>query len=94
MPPERGSRWPGWWWWKGRDPRLPGAAIAVSDDGEAAGSVSGGCAEGAVVTEALAVLADRGRPRLVSSGIADAEAFSVGLTCGGTIRVFLEAVDC
>ena len=77
----------------GSGPRLPGAAMAVSEDGEVAGSVSGGCVEGAVLTEAIAVLAEGGAPRLVSYGITDDEAFSVGLTCGGTIRVFVEALD-
>ena len=78
---------------EGSGPRLPGAAMAVSEDGEVVGSVSGGCVEGAVLTEALAVLADGGRPRLLSYGIPDEHAFSVGLTCGGTIQVFVEALD-
>jgi len=76
----------------GSGPRLPGAAMAVSEDGEVAGSVSGGCVEGAVLTEALEVLAD-GSPRLLTYGIADDEAFAVGLTCGGTIHVFVEPLD-
>jgi xanthine dehydrogenase accessory factor len=76
----------------GSGPRLPGAAMAVSEDGEIAGSVSGGCVEGAVLTEALEVLAD-GSPRLLTYGIADDEAFAVGLTCGGTIHVFVEPLD-
>lgn len=73
----------------GSGPREPGAAMAVNDEGEVAGSVSGGCVEGAVVTEALEVLAS-GVPRLCTFGYSDEEAFSVGLTCGGTIRVFVE----
>jgi xanthine dehydrogenase accessory factor len=76
----------------GSGPRLPGAAMAVSEDGEIAGSVSGGCVEGAVLTEALEVLAG-GSPRLLTYGIADDEAFAVGLTCGGTIHVFVEPLD-
>lgn len=76
----------------GSGPRDPGAAMAVNDGGEVAGSVSGGCVEGAVVLEALEVLAS-GVPRLCSFGYADDEAFSVGLTCGGTIRVFIEPLD-
>ena len=68
---------------EGSGPRLPGAAMVVSDAGEVAGSVSGGCVEGAVVTEALDVLAGDGRPRLCTFGYSDDEAFAVGLTCGG-----------
>lgn len=77
---------------KGSGPRDPGAAMVVSEDGEVAGSVSGGCVEGAVVAEALEVLAT-GVPRLCTFGYSDDEAFSVGLTCGGTIRVFVEPLE-
>jgi xanthine dehydrogenase accessory factor len=76
----------------GSGPRDAGATMAVSDNGEVAGSVSGGCVEGAVVSEALEVLAD-GQPRLCTFGYSDQEAFAVGLTCGGTIRVFVEPLD-
>jgi xanthine dehydrogenase accessory factor len=77
---------------EGSGPRDPGATLVASEAGEVAGSVSGGCVEGAVVTEALAVL--RGEePRLVTYGIADEEAFSVGLTCGGTIHILVEPLD-
>jgi xanthine dehydrogenase accessory factor len=76
----------------GSGPRLPGAAMAVSDDGEVAGSVSGGCVEGAVVTEALELLAAGGAPRAVSFGYSDDDAFAVGLTCGGTVHLFLDVV--
>lgn len=77
----------------GSGPRDPGAAMAVSETGEVAGSVSGGCVEGAVVTEALAVLAGE-RPRgVVTFGYSDDEAFAVGLTCGGTIHIFVEPLD-
>lgn len=78
---------------EGSGPRLPGATMAVSDAGEVAGSVSGGCVEGAVVTEALEVLAGTGAPKLCTFGYSDDEAFAVGLTCGGTIRVFVEPLD-
>jgi xanthine dehydrogenase accessory factor len=78
---------------EGSGPREPGATMAVSEAGEVAGSVSGGCVEGAVVTEALAVLAGDGSPRLCTFGYSDDEAFSVGLTCGGTIHVLVEALD-
>ncbi|HET9733309.1 MAG TPA: XdhC family protein [Acidimicrobiales bacterium] len=77
---------------EGSGPRDPGATMAVSEAGEVAGSVSGGCVEGAVVTEALDVLAT-GRARLCTFGYSDDEAFAVGLTCGGTIRVFIDPLD-
>jgi xanthine dehydrogenase accessory factor len=77
---------------EGSGPRDPGAAMAVSDDGEVAGSVSGGCVEGAVVTEALQVL-ESGERKLVTFGYSDDEAFAVGLTCGGTIHLFIEPLD-
>jgi len=77
---------------EGSGPRLPGAAMAVNDDGEVAGSVSGGCVEGAVVTEALAIL-DTGERKVVTFGYSDDEAFAVGLTCGGTIHLFIEPLD-
>lgn len=74
---------------EGSGPRDPGAAMAVSVDGEVIGSVSGGCVEGAVVTEALDVLATGDR-RLVTFGYSDDDAFAVGLTCGGTVHLFIE----
>ena len=77
---------------EGSGPRDPGAAMAVSDDGEVAGSVSGGCVEGAVVTEALQVL-ESGERKLVTFGYSDDEAFAVGLTCGGTIHLFIEPLN-
>src|SRR5438445_9520091 len=78
---------------EGSGPREPGATMAVSEDGEIAGSVSGGCVEGAVLTEALEVLEGDGTPRLVTYGISDDDAFAVGLTCGGTIHVLVEPLD-
>jgi xanthine dehydrogenase accessory factor len=63
--------------------------MAVNEDGEVAGSVSGGCVEGAVVTEALDVLAT-GAARRATFGYSDDEAFAVGLTCGGTVHLFVE----
>ncbi|MBT6372735.1 MAG: XdhC family protein [Acidimicrobiaceae bacterium] len=77
---------------EGSGPRLPGAAMAVTEGGEVAGSVSGGCVEGAVVSEALDVLATGDR-RMVSFGYSDDEAFAVGLTCGGTVHLFVEPLD-
>lgn len=78
---------------EGSGPRLPGAAMAVSSDGEVAGSVSGGCVEGAVVAEALALIEGGGPGRLVTFGYSDDEAFAVGLTCGGTMHLFVERLD-
>lgn len=77
----------------GSGPRDPGATMVVNEDGEVAGSVSGGCVEGAVVSEALAILAGEAERRIVTFGFSDDEAFSVGLTCGGTIRLFIEPLD-
>lgn len=77
---------------EGSGPRLPGAAMAVNCDGEVAGSVSGGCVEGAVVTEALEII-DSGDRRVVTFGYSDDEAFSVGLTCGGTVHLYIEPLD-
>jgi xanthine/CO dehydrogenase XdhC/CoxF family maturation factor len=78
---------------EGSGPRGPGAAMAVNEDGEVAGSVSGGCVEGAVVGEALGILHGDRPPGVVTFGYSDDEAFAVGLTCGGTIRLFIEALD-
>jgi xanthine dehydrogenase accessory factor len=78
---------------EGSGPRDPGATMAVNDAGEVAGSVSGGCVEGAVVEEALAVLAGEHDRSVVSFGYSDDEAFAVGLTCGGTVHVFVEPLD-
>ncbi len=78
---------------EGSGPRLPGAAMAVSENGEVAGSVSGGCVESAVVSEALAILRGEAASRIVTFGYSDDDAFAVGLTCGGTIRLFIEPLD-
>ena len=73
-------------------PRGPGAVLAVNARGDVAGSVSGGCVESAVYDEAQDVITS-GRPRLVTYGISDADAISVGLTCGGVIHVFVERLN-
>jgi xanthine dehydrogenase accessory factor len=73
-------------------PRQPGASMLVGPGGEAVGSVSGGCVEGAVYELGNQVLAD-GRPVLQRYGVSDDDAFAVGLTCGGILDVFVEKVD-
>ncbi len=78
---------------EGSGPREPGAAMAVNDEGEVAGSVSGGCVEGAVVSEALQLLHGDRSAGVVTFGYSDDDAFAVGLTCGGTIHLFLEELD-
>jgi xanthine/CO dehydrogenase XdhC/CoxF family maturation factor len=74
---------------EGSAPRPVGATMAVSSNGELAGSVSGGCVEGAVFEEAQDVL-KTGEPKLLRFGITDEMAWDVGLACGGTIEVFVE----
>lgn len=76
----------------GSAPRRPGAKLAVSAARELSGSVSGGCVEGAVVGACEAALAT-GRPRLLRFGVAEETAWAVGLSCGGTLEVFVEALD-
>ena len=76
----------------GSAPRPVGSMLAISDRAEMAGSVSGGCVEGAVVEEALAAIED-GTPRLLTYGVSDDDAFAVGLACGGTIRIKVVPVD-
>ncbi len=76
---------------RGSAPREPGAAMAVSAGGEAVGSVSGGCVEGAVYELATEVL-QTGEPVLETYGISDDEAFAVGLTCGGILDILVQPV--
>lgn len=75
----------------GSSPRQQGSHLAVEEGGAFLGSVSGGCIEGAVITEAQAVIAD-GRPRLLEFGVTDAMAWEVGLSCGGRIGVYVERI--
>src|ERR1700677_3415677 len=75
----------------GSAPRPVGANLVIDEAGNFLGSVSGGCVEGAVVTEALDVIAS-GKPKILEFGVADETAWNVGLSCGGTIRVFVEKV--
>ena len=73
-------------------PRPPGSKMAVNDRGEVSGAVSGGCVEGAVVEVAEEVLRG-GEPRLLHFGIADSDAWDVGLPCGGEIDVWVERYE-
>jgi len=73
-------------------PRDPGAVMAISSSGSLTGSISGGCVESALAQEAAAVLRD-GNPKLVEYGLSDADAQAVGLSCGGTLGVLIEALD-
>lgn len=73
-------------------PRPPGSKMAINDRGEISGMVSGGCVEGAVVEIAESVIAD-GKPQLLTFGIADEEAWDVGLPCGGEIDVLVERFE-
>jgi xanthine dehydrogenase accessory factor/LAO/AO transport system kinase len=76
----------------GSSPRPLGSKLAVDSDGAFVGSVSGGCVEGAVVTEALETIRD-GKPRLLDFGVTNEQAWEVGLACGGKIEVFVERVE-
>lgn len=76
----------------GSAPRRAGSHLVVGDDGAFAGSVSGGCVEAAVVQQALEVCAT-GAPRLLSFTVSDAQAWEVGLACGGQVQVYVERVE-
>jgi len=76
----------------GSAPRPVGSNLVIDGEGNFLGSVSGGCVEGAVVTEALDVI-ESGKPKMLEFGVADETAWKVGLSCGGTIRVYVEKVE-
>jgi xanthine/CO dehydrogenase XdhC/CoxF family maturation factor len=76
----------------GSAPRPVGSSLVIDEEGNFLGSVSGGCVEGAVVTEALDVIGS-GQAKTLEFGVADETAWKVGLSCGGTIRVYVEKVD-
>src|SRR5690242_285968 len=76
----------------GSSPRPLGSKLAVDSDGAFVGSVSGGCVEGAVVSEALETIRD-GKPRLLDFGVTNEQAWEVGLACGGKIEIFVERVE-
>lgn len=73
----------------GSSPRPPGSRLAITASGRMAGSVSGGCIEGAVAEAAAEVMAS-GVPRLLTFGVTDERAWEVGLACGGRVSVFVE----
>ena len=76
----------------GSSPRSVGSHLAVDEGGAFVGSVSGGCIEGAVITEAQAVIA-AGKPRLLDFGVSDEQAWEVGLACGGRVQVYVERIE-
>jgi len=76
----------------GSSPRPVGSHLVVDADGAFVGSVSGGCVEGAVIAEALAVIAD-GKPRRLEFGVSDDRAWEVGLACGGRVEVYVERIE-
>ena len=76
----------------GSAPRPVGSHLVIDEEGNFLGSVSGGCVEGAVVGEALDVI-ESGTPKLLEFGVADETAWKVGLSCGGKISVYVQAVN-
>lgn len=76
----------------GSSPRPVGSQLAVDDTGNFVGSVSAGCVENAVVEAATQVIKE-GKPKLLDFGIADDQAWEVGLSCGGKIEIFVEKVS-
>ena len=76
----------------GSAPRPVGSSLVIDGEGNFLGSVSGGCVEGAVVTEALETIRD-GKPRLLDFGVSNEQAWEVGLACGGKVQVFVERLD-
>ena len=75
----------------GSAPRPAGSHLVIDEDGNFEGSVSGGCVEGAVVSEAMEIL-QSGESKILEFGVADETAWEVGLSCGGKIRVYVERV--
>lgn len=76
----------------GSAPQPIGSQLVIDAEGNFIGSVSGGCVEGAVVTEALDII-ESGKPRLLQFGVADETAWKVGLACGGKIGVYVEPIQ-
>lgn len=76
----------------GSSPRQAGSQMIVDNEGRMLGSVSGGCVEGAVVREAMEIMAD-GKPRLLDFGVTNEQAWEVGLACGGKLQIYVERVE-
>ena len=76
----------------GSSPRPTGSHLAIDEDGQIVGSVSGGCIEGAVVSESMEVM-QTGKPKLLEYGVTNELAWEVGLACGGEIHIYVEKVE-
>lgn len=76
----------------GSAPRPVGSHLVIDEEGSFLGSVSGGCVEGAVISDAIDVI-ESGKPKMLEFGVADETAWQVGLSCGGRIRVYVERID-
>ncbi len=76
----------------GSAPRPTGSHLVIDDEGNFEGSVSGGCVEGAVITEAVSIIASEGS-KILEFGVADEKAWEVGLSCGGEIKVLVEVIS-
>jgi xanthine/CO dehydrogenase XdhC/CoxF family maturation factor len=76
----------------GSAPQPVGSQLVIDQEGNFIGSVSGGCVEGAVVTEAIDAIAS-GKPKVLAFGVADETAWQVGLACGGKIRIYVEPLE-
>ncbi len=76
----------------GSAPRPVGSHLVIDAEGHFEGSVSGGCVEGAVISAAIDVI-EKGAPQMLEFGVADETAWSVGLSCGGRIRIYVERLQ-
>ena len=76
----------------GSSPRPVGSQLVLDEEGRFAGSVSGGCIEGAVIAQGIEAIRDR-KPRVLDFGVSDEQAWEVGLTCGGKVQVYVEPVE-
>ena len=76
----------------GSSPRPVGSQLVLDEDGHFVGSVSGGCIEGAVISQGIETIRD-GRPRVLDFGVSNEQAWEVGLTCGGKVQVYVEPVE-